>query len=180
LLNTVPGVESPNTLHRTLALLAVKDNDAIRSELYTELKDFHLLRFRAFQLHEILSSPEKVKLALTSHEQKVRWQIRRIYRTRNLIVHSGTRPTYIHSLIENGHDYLDQIIFDVMKLTCGEYRTSTLEQAFELSKIRYKRFMDQLSAITAFDAQNCAFLCEDFDSLSDYVNESWGDEKKAL
>lgn len=177
LLNTVPDVEGPNTLHRTLALLAVQSNDKIRSELYEELKDFHLLRFRAFQLSEILSSTEKVKATLVAHEQKVRWQIRRIYRTRNLIVHSGKRPTYIHSLIENGHDYLDQIIFDVMKLSCGEYRASTLEQAFEISRIRHKKFMDQLTAIKTFDAQNCEFLCEEFDTLTDYVNESWGEEK---
>lgn len=176
ILNTVPDIDSPNTLHRTLAMLAVPSNKTILSGLYAELKDFHLLRFRAFQLAEILSSAEKVKAALESHEQKLRWQIRRIYRTRNLIVHSGRRPTYIHSLIENGHDYLDQIIFDVMKLSCGEYRASTLEQAFELSKIRYKRFMDELSKHKIFDADNCRFLCEEFDTLTDYENESWGNE----
>jgi hypothetical protein len=178
ILNKVPDIDSPNTLHRTLAMLAVSTNDEIRSELYAELKDFHLLRFRAFQLSEILSSTEKLTNALASHEKKLRWQIRRIYRTRNLIVHSGKRPSYIHSLIENGHDYLDQIIFDVMKLSCGEYRTSTLEQAFELSKIRHKKFMDQLASVKTFDAQNCAFLCEEFDTLTDYVNESWGETQE--
>jgi hypothetical protein len=175
ILNKVPDIESPNTLHRTLAMLAVPTNEAIRKELYSELKDFHLLRFRAFQISEILSSGEKLKAALSAHEQKVRWQIRRIYRTRNLIVHSGISPSYLHSLIENAHDYLDQIVFDVMKLSCGEYRTSSLEQAFELARVRYRKFINQVSKTSVFDAKSCMFLCEEFDTLADYENQSWGE-----
>ena len=46
---------------------------------------------------------------MEAHQKKVEWQIRRIYRTRNLIVHSGRSPIFLHALIENAHDYLDQI-----------------------------------------------------------------------
>ncbi len=179
ILRSVPHSDKANTLQRTLALLAVADNDPIRQELYAELKDFQLLRFRAFQLSEILSTPEKLRNALDSHEQKLRWQIRRLYRTRNLIVHSGRRPSYIHSLVENGHDYVDQLIFDVMKLSCGEYKVGTLEQAFELTKIKYKRFVSQLSSIQTFDPANCAFLCEDLDSLEHYETLAWGEPRIA-
>jgi hypothetical protein len=176
ILSKVGGFKKPETLLRTLALLSMAEHAALRAELYAKLKDFHLLRFRAFQLAEILSSPEKVKEALKVHEVKLRWQIRRIYRTRNLIVHSGRKPTYIHTLIENGHDYLDQILFDVMKLSCGEYRASSLEQAFELAKVRHQRFNAHLEAVTVFDATNCLFLCQDWDTLTDFVNEVWGEE----
>jgi hypothetical protein len=176
ILNAVPEVDGPGSIHRALALLCVSTNAGLRSRLYTELKDFQLLRFRAFQLHEILSTPEKIKSALVRHEQKVRWQIRRIYRTRNLIVHSGRRPTYIASLVENGHDYLDQIMFDVMKLSCGEYRTFTLEQAFELSRIRHQRFLATLANVQAFNAENCMFLVDDFDTLAAYLSAPWGHE----
>jgi hypothetical protein len=174
----VPNVGGAHTIHRALALLAVSSNDGIRSELYAALKDFHLLRFRAFQLHEMFSSPQKLKEALKTHEQKLRWQIRRIYRTRNMLVHSGRRPTYIRSLIENGHDYLDCIMFDIMKLSCGEYRVMRLEQAFELAKIRYSKFNRTLNELASFTADNCAFLCEDFDSLGDHVTRPWGVDPK--
>lgn len=173
ILNSVPGIEGPHTTYRALALLAVDSNQAIRSELYGNLQDFHLLRFRAFQLSELLKTPASLKSALEIHERKIRWQIRRIYRTRNLLVHSGRRPTYINGLVENAHDYLDQTFFDVMKFSCGEYRAETLEQIFELSKIRHKKFFDQLNAIDKFDVANCEFLCEGIDALGDYMNESW-------
>jgi hypothetical protein len=174
ILNSVPGVEGPNIFQRALALLIVPENQHIREQLYGELQDFHLLRYRAFQLSEMLKTPAGVKSALESHAKKLRWQIRRIYRTRNLLVHSGRRPTYIKSLVENAHDYLDQTFFDVMKLSCGEYRATTLEQAFELSKIRYKRLSDILLSIEKFDASNCQFLCEGVDALDDIINEPWG------
>jgi hypothetical protein len=179
ILNKVPGIVEPHTMLRALALLAVKDNGPLRAELYAELKDFHLLRFRAFQLAEMLATPRSLKDALAVHEAKVRWQIRRIYRTRNLLVHSGKRPSYIHTLVENAHDYLDQIVFEVMKLSCGEYRAATLEQVFELASVRYARFMSELSSLKAFEPHNCGFLCKDMDALSDFVNEAWGYESEA-
>lgn len=176
LLNKVPGIEGTNTIYRAMALLAVGSNDYLRSELYTELKDFQLLRYRAFQLNEILSSPPALKKVLESHKTKVQWQIRRIYRTRNMLVHSGKRPTYIHTLVENAHDYFDQIMFDIMKISCSEYRASTLEDVFELAKVRYEKFTSKLSKISEFDVENCAFLCEDIDTLHDFQNDYWGME----
>lgn len=177
ILNLVPDIDGPNTLHRCLALLVLDSNQSLRDQLYGDLKDFHLLRFRAFQLNQILKAPDSVKKALDMHETKLRWQIRRIYRTRNLLVHSGRRPSYINSLVENAHDYLDQALFEIMKLSCGEYRAVTLEQAFELSRIRYKGFQDRLAAVKSFDVSNCQFLCDEIDTLGDFVNDIWGADR---
>ena len=139
----------------------LKGNDALRNELYGHLKDFHLLRFRVFKLSETLAEPKKISEMLETHERKVMWQIRRMYRTRNLIVHSGTVPSYVSTLIENGHDYLDQVLFYVMRMSCGEYRVKTLDQAFELAKIRYLRFKKQLADVGQFDQSNTHFLIAD-------------------
>lgn len=173
ILNKVEGGSSSSISQKLLALLCVPANEALRIELYSELEDFHLLRFRLFSLSEMLATPEKIQKALDSHEKKVRWQIRRIYRTRNLIVHSGSKPSYIHGLVENGHEYLDLILFEVMKFACGDYRTTTLEQAFDLASIKFEKFKKKLAEIKKFDAQNCQFLSDDDNALSDYVSESW-------
>lgn len=158
ILNKVPCSKGASLLERTANLLAIKGNEELRKELFGQLKDFHLLRYRAFRLSETLSEPAKLKEMLDTHEMKVTWQVRRIYRTRNLIVHSGTVPPYVSTLIENGHDYLDQVLFDVMRLSCGEYRAKSLEQAFELAKIRYQKFKKRLSAVGEFDETNTHFL----------------------
>ena len=158
ILNRVPCSKGTTLIGRTANLLAVKENDDLRKELFGHLKDFHLLRYRAFRLSEILSDPSKLKELLDTHQKKVTWQIRRIYRTRNLIVHSGTVPSYVSTLIENGHDYLDQVLFDVMRLSCGEYRVKSLDQAFELAKIRHHKFQSELKEVTEFDESNTQFL----------------------
>lgn len=179
ILNKVDGESAASISQKLLALLCVDSNDALRKELYAELGDFQLLRFRVFSLVQMLSTPESVRKALDEHERKLRWQIRRIYRTRNLIVHSGSKPPYINGLVENGHDYLDLMLFEIMKLTCGNYRASTLEQAFEISATRYERFKIQLAAVDGFDSKNCQFLCDDDNVLSDFVREPWKPSKSA-
>lgn len=141
-----------------LKLLAVDEHLEIRTELYKGLGDFHLLRYRLFRLSEMLSDPEKIKSLLQTHDKKISWQIRRIYRTRNLIVHSGQSPTFIHTLIENGHDYLDQVFGQIMLTSCGEHHLNSLDQVFELAKIRYERFERMLTETKKFDNENLIFL----------------------
>lgn len=160
ILKKVPSAAGASLVQRATDLLTIKENEEIRKELYVALRDFHLLRHRAFQLSEILSNPQKIEDLLSTHEKKVTWQLRRIYRTRNLIVHSGRFPTYLSTLIENGHEYLDQVIFDLIKMMCGEYRTDTIEQAFEIAKVINIKFRRQLSEIKEFSAGNNSFLID--------------------
>ncbi|MCP1487827.1 hypothetical protein J3D48_004140 [Pseudomonas fluorescens] len=180
ILNKVPDTVGGSVTQKLLALLCVQTNQPLRDELYTALGDFHLLRFRIFSIAKIFSSPNSTKKALEKHEKLVRWQIRRIYRTRNLIVHSGAKPTFIHGLVENGHDYLDLILFEIMKFACGDYRTSTLEQAFDLATMKYEKFSIQLSETASFDALNCQFLGSNKNALADIRRQPWGKEPDSL
>lgn len=173
ILNKVETEGKSSITEKLIALLCVPSNEELRKELYKELGDFQLLRFRADSLSKLLCDPKKIIKALDSHEQKVRWQIRRIYRTRNLIVHAASKPSYIHGLVENGHDYLDLILFEVMKFACGDYRANTLEQAFDLAAIKYEKFRKTLESTTAFDASNCQFLSDHKNVLTDYKRQAW-------
>lgn len=159
ILHRVPCDPKTPLIGKSLRLLCLAENNGLRSQLYEHLKDFHLLRYRAFRLSEALSDRKKLRELLTTHERKVSWQIRRIYRTRNLIVHSGRNPPpYIDTLVENGHDYLDTIIFEVMRISCGAYSATTIEQVFEIAKIRHQDFLKNLHQDTPLDRDNCIFL----------------------
>ncbi|GBC61808.1 hypothetical protein DENIS_2770 [Desulfonema ishimotonii] len=158
ILRKLPDTKGDAIYIKVLKLLGIEDNESIRKELYDSLGDFHLLRYRTFQLSKVLKSPKKVIELIDSHEKKVSWQIRRIYRTRNLIVHSGRTPKYIHTLVENGHDYLDQLLFEVIKLSCNDYEIESFEQVFELVKIRYHKYKRALSDIEKFDGDNIVSL----------------------
>ena len=159
ILNKVPNSHGHTIYGKALFLLAIDGNKELRNNLYAALKDFHLLRFRVFTLSENLSDSGGIKNLIETHKKKVSWQIRRIYRTRNLIVHSGRTPSYTEVLIENGHDYLDQMMEGIMTLSCDEYEAHALTEAFELAKIKQLRFERDLSALNDINEKAISFLC---------------------
>lgn len=177
ILHRVPCDPKTSLRGKCLRLMCLSENEALRGLLYDQLKDFHLLRHRAFQLSEKLSDRKNIQHLIEEHEMKVTWQIRRIYRARNLIVHSGrTPPPYIDTLVENGHDYLDLIVFEIMKISCGDYSASTLEQAFEIGRIQYQTFRRQLGEGAPLTSMNCDFLLSPKHSPKPYVLQTAGPE----
>ncbi|WP_157959061.1 hypothetical protein [Salinicola endophyticus] len=134
-LKKVPDSDSMSLREKVMQVVLSENCDVVRSELYEKLKDFHLLRYRLFTMHECFKTPRKMIESIEKHEEKVTWQIRRIYRTRNLIVHSASSSKHINSLIENGHDYLDQVVFMITKMSGGSYGISSISQAFELARL---------------------------------------------
>lgn len=106
-------------------------------------------------------NPKSLNKLLVQHEKKVSWQIRRIYRTRNIIVHSGRPPEFIHTLIENAHDYLDQLLYSFISLTCDGYRLSSIEQSFELMKVKWNTYLKKLERLEKFESKNSKFIVDE-------------------
>ncbi len=109
-------------------------------------------------MREMLKKPKNVIKRIELHEKKVNWQLRRIYRTRNLIVHSGSSISYIDTLIENAHDYLDQTIEEVLFYSCGPLDAQTLEQAFEMAKMNYDVYLKELRDLEEFNEDNIVHI----------------------
>ena len=129
----------------TLLLVQTQEHRDLLIELFKELKDFHLLRFRIFSLAENLATPEKIKDLIERHSKRVHWQVRRLYRTRNMLVHSGRKPEYQGALIENGHDYLDLVLDSIINLSCGPHKIRSLGQAFEFQKVKLIKLNEIIS-----------------------------------
>lgn len=72
--------------------------------------DFPLLKERIGYYYNVLGTPAKVHSFVEKHAERVRWQIMRIYRNRNLIIHNGSKMPYLALLIENLHSYVDDFI----------------------------------------------------------------------
>lgn len=141
-------------LEKIASFITLTEHDSPRSELLAKLSEFPLLRNRIFKLNDTLKNPKSVTQLLELHRKKVEWQIRRIYRTRNLIVHSGKSPSYIQTLVENSHDYLDQITNEIMK-SCAEKRdATTIEQVYEIQKIKYESYIEKLNSIKELSQEN--------------------------
>ncbi|HCH4311373.1 TPA: hypothetical protein NKW28_003352 [Vibrio parahaemolyticus] len=146
---------------KVLYLLTNEDSEEVLTNFYAELSDFPLLKYRLFTLRKDFKSPRNWKKRLDTHRMKVAWQIRRIYRTRNIIVHSGKPPAFISALIENAHDYLDQVMYSYIELACESYRVKSLEQCFELCGMKWDIYQRKLNALETFEYVNSKFITHD-------------------
>lgn len=138
ILNSVVTTVKESRTTTLAALIMTSENEANRKQIYSLLERYPLLRFRLFSLNKYLSNGKEVGKFLNNHCQKVEWQIRRIYRVRNLIVHSGNMPTYTNILVENLHNYFDDFLNYIIDNAIREKRIRTINEAILNAEIECK------------------------------------------
>ena len=84
---------------------------------------------------------EIMKNKVKNHHDRVEWQIQRLYRIRNEIVHSALQnETSLITFIEHLYDYLSTYIAEIV--TCiSQENKATLEEALVAMKDNYDVFM---------------------------------------
>lgn len=159
---SIASIEGDTDRQRLLKLLLLPEYLEQKTQLFTELQQFYLLRNRAHYFSSLLSSTSKLATLLDTHNQRVDWQIRRIYRTRNLIVHTGHTSPYISILIKNIHDYLDIVINAIGRLASDGEKINSIEEAFKYCEITYMELLDELKTsnevITADNINQFLFI----------------------
>lgn len=151
----IPG---ENERDKTIRLLVLDKYKKEKQKLFYDLGNFYLLRNRVHYLSDCLSSVKNIEKMLDDHSERIGWQIRRIYRARNQVVHAGNTPNYIEILIKNLHDYLDIVTNGVVYLASEGEKINTVEQAFKYAEIKYDEYRTLL--------KNC-----DFDITEDNINK---------
>lgn len=86
------------------------ENKNERQDFYKRCIGFPLLVERIEYYNQVLSSKRGVHIYVDKHAKRVQWQIMRIYRNRNLIIHNADKMPYLMLLIENLHSYVDEFI----------------------------------------------------------------------
>ncbi|MBP64035.1 MAG: hypothetical protein CMJ62_21130 [Planctomycetaceae bacterium] len=141
----VKGIEGIGLVEKTAKLLALPELEERRKALKSEFRQFYLLADRFSYLESVFSSTGNIKKALESHTIRIEWQIRRIYRARNLIVHSGKTPSYTSILIENTHEYLDCIFSLFIQLTTKPKKINDISQGFAYLGVFYNEIFKTIS-----------------------------------
>ncbi|WP_139121059.1 HEPN domain-containing protein [Pseudomonas mosselii] len=137
-------IEGQGIASKTARLLALPDHQNLRVELENNFGDYHLLRDRYEYLVGLVSSPASIINVLEGHKTRVGWQLRRIYRARNTIVHDGTTPSYTEVLVENIHDYLDVIMRWLMELASKDKTIYSVAQGFKMIELNYLSYRKSL------------------------------------
>lgn len=144
-LKAVSAPKEYSIQEKLLFLISNPSHETALAELFSKMDKFELLRFRTYQLHMIFSDKQKMVAFLNSHQIKVEWQLRRIYRTRNRIVHSGNTPAFTNRLIENAHTYFDQIFNSCCEFSCGINGLYTLDECFDFAKWKFEEYQQHLN-----------------------------------
>ena len=83
---------------------------------------------------------------MDKHGERVRWQVMRIYRNRNLIIHNGKSMPYMRLLIENLHSYVDDFL---------SYSIRSLSEGHDIESMCQELFVKECRWNTYFQKNNC-------------------------
>ena len=97
-------------LHKIILL---PQYEKARTALYSVLADFPLIRSRIAQLNESYSKKENILKDIERYSKRIEWHLRRLYRTRNAIIHSGETPDHLKQLGEHLHSYVDGCLLEI-------------------------------------------------------------------
>lgn len=103
-----------DTASRLLALMCFPANDGLREEIGKAMSTNPLGRQRLFELHAAGKHARDLYGLVANAGQKAEWQLRRIYRERNRIVHRAEPSGNIDTLIQNLNSYI-LILFDALR-----------------------------------------------------------------
>jgi hypothetical protein len=101
-LNTLPG--DKNYVDK-LAAIVVKGSSEQKKELCRVFSDNPLALARLKSLEDNFSSAENFEKKVTAHADRVRWQVHRIYRERNTVMHNGETSPFLEHLLSNTYYY---------------------------------------------------------------------------
>lgn len=112
LYNDIVGTETTemDIVRLVCEFTLLEANKTKRETMLDSCNDFPLLKERIDYYCNALGTPAKVHSFVEKHAERVRWQIQRIYRNRNLVIHNGSKMPYLPLLIENLHSYVDDFI----------------------------------------------------------------------
>ena len=102
--------KSKDIVQKMCEFILLEENIQKKNEFITNCKNYPLLKERIVYYSDTLNSPKSIYSFVEKHANRVQWQIMRIYRNRNLIIHNGESMPYLNLLIENLHSYVDEFI----------------------------------------------------------------------
>ncbi|WP_282032673.1 hypothetical protein [Winogradskyella eximia] len=134
-------------LHEKVAILIVSpEYEELREQVYEKLENNELLIYRIKKLNKDFGKGKDVKKFIETHIFKTRLQLNRIYRTRNLIVHSGRVPSFTENLTENLHNYVDSFLKRIIDFSLENKRVNSIEQACLEMELLVSRYLKNIEA----------------------------------
>lgn len=85
-------------------------NSVEMKSIYGLLHRNPLLRSRLFSIREALGNGNSILKYLENHKTRIVWQLKRLYRTRNIATHIGKEISGIDVAVNHLHNYFDYVV----------------------------------------------------------------------
>ena len=102
-----------------------------------------LLSYRFLEAWGDFSDPATLKSRFASSQSRVKWQLLRIYRARNLLVHQGKTHRVVWRLLQNAQYYLSTALGRVLHDLCSQ-ETWDVDRSLEYQRMRYEYVIQSL------------------------------------
>lgn len=107
-------------------------NSDSMKKLYNLLSNNPLLRTRLFEERNILKTGNSIGKLLDKHAEKIQWQLKRLYRIRNIATHLGTEIFGSSIAVNHLHNYFDYVVnYMLCKSESGDWISSISAVVFE-------------------------------------------------
>ncbi|MFS2009548.1 hypothetical protein ACCD06_06730 [Azospirillum sp. CT11-132] len=145
-LEIIGAERSVDNTKELAAIICLDKNEAKRKLIRVMCEERNPLAvMRMEQLHLAHSGIRELRTFLKSHKERVKWQIERIYRTRNSIMHAGESLPFLSAVLNNLQDYYMNTLFS---LECTLKSTRhlpevNLDNLFERTVINFELFEEK-------------------------------------
>ncbi len=148
------------------AILVLPKYDSVFDKILSSLGDYPLLVSRMKKYKREFSSRKNIKSILENRRKRLRWQIMRIYRNRNMVVHDGNYMEYNRVIIQNLHFYVDCLIEMINHYAGLGYRnTKNIFSAINMKEYKYLMILEEV------DSDKLPKTINDIDFISTVLNK---------
>ncbi|WP_423378895.1 hypothetical protein [Burkholderia sp. LMG 32019] len=146
LISSAVTEEGGNQVRAFACVMFLPDYEALRNSLCNMLERNPLALHRVWKLSNDYKNPRNVSRSIADHENRLQWQIHRIYRARNQLVHSGRMPTYLESLILNLAEYFRSATATIIRKANAEVERANIDQVVAEIGIKYEIYKEKFQA----------------------------------
>lgn len=128
IVNQEPDYRDKYWHYRLTAIFMYEKNADLREKLLNLACRNPLALHRMYQYYQDCKSPKNLIAAIENHEERVEWQLSRIYRVRNSLVHKVEKPDYLDSVVLNMFEYYIRMLSCIVRAANKTAVPSNLDQ----------------------------------------------------
>lgn len=139
-----PELDNLDSNHFIAALVSVRKYKSLAGELLVSMEHQPLLRFKFMQCVDTMQNSKEITKILEKNKTQCERDIRRVYRSRNKIVHQGNISDHNEYIAEMAHYYLDLVLFSIIerKISFDDIRSiDNLMNELKISKERHEQYL---------------------------------------